>query len=116
MKTTDHNIETLQRHLKEEAADLRRRAERLESLSQTLVSSVRTEVATVHTFEFVAQEAIDIITHRSNVHPQSIARVCSSLAADAAVEWADAQREAAFKAALAAEMSAFDTTPTPVVR
>lgn len=90
MKTTDHNIENLRRHLKDEANWMRMRAKRLDALSTNVKDLVAAGTATVHTFEFVAQEAIDIMTHRSNVHPQSVARVCASLAADAAVEWAKA--------------------------
>lgn len=91
MKITDHNIETLRRHLKDEADAMRERAKRLDDLAFAVKKDVKAGVATVHTFEFVAQEAIDIMTHRSNVHPQSIARVCASLAADAAVEWVEKQ-------------------------
>lgn len=95
MKTTDHNIETLRRHLQTEANVMRERAKRLDRLATALTNDVKAGTATMHTFEFIAQEAIDIITHRSNVHPQSIARTCASLAADAAVEWVEAQAKAA---------------------
>lgn len=91
MKTTDHNVEQLKRHLKEEADALRARAERLDELSAATIVAVRRQSSTAHTFEYVAQEAISIITHRSNVHPESIARTCVSLAAEAAAEWVKAQ-------------------------
>lgn len=94
MKTTDHNVENLRRSLRDEANVLRQRAKRLDALATNVKEQVRSGIATVHTFEFVAQEAIDIVTHRSNIHPQTIARVCASLAADAAVEWANNQTAA----------------------
>lgn len=93
MKTTDHNIETLARSIRSEATACRERAKRLDRLASQMNTDVRTGHATVHTFEFVAQEAIDIMTHRSNVFPQTIARTAASAAADAAVEWTKAARE-----------------------
>ena len=91
MKTTDHNVDYLCRSLHGEAESLRSRIIRLENLAKQVKRDVRDGAATVHTFEFVAQEAIDISTHRSNVFLSSIARTCASLAADAAVEWAEKQ-------------------------
>lgn len=36
---------------------------------------------------------MDILTHRSNVHPETIVRACSRLAAHAAVRWTKAHPE-----------------------
>lgn len=95
MKTTDHNVDYLRRSLRDEAEAMRARAARLDALAQSVKTWVQDGTANVHGFEFVAQEAIDIITHRSNVHPQTIARTCASLAADAAVEFVQAQAKSA---------------------
>lgn len=94
MKTTDHNIDYLRRSLRDEATSLRERAKRLDSLASQMVENVREGLATVYTFEYVAQEAISTVTHRSNVHVQSIARYGALAAADAAVEWAEKKRAA----------------------
>jgi hypothetical protein len=88
MKTTDHNIDYLRRSLRDEAVSLRERAKRLDKLATQMVEDVRSGDATVYTFEYVSQEAISTVTHRSNVHVQMIARYGALAAADAAVEWA----------------------------
>lgn len=92
MKITDHNVDGLRRALADEAASLRARAKELESLSASIREQVKGGFATAHTFEYVAQEAASTLTHRSNVHPQTIMRYCTLLAAEAAVEWAEKQR------------------------
>jgi len=91
MKITDHNVEQLSRHLREEAAACRYKADRLEGLATTMIEDVQAKAVTGHTFEFIAQEAVDIMTHRSNVHPQFIARTCVSLGMEAAEEWTRAR-------------------------
>lgn len=94
MKTSDHEVESLKQALNDEAAKMRERADKLDSLAKTMVSQIRLNQSTPHTFEFVAQEAIDVITHRSSVMPQTIARQSAACAAIAAVEWAEKQRTA----------------------
>jgi hypothetical protein len=91
MKKSDHNVETLTRHLRDEANSLRERAKKLDALTTHMTKSVVSKDYSPHTFEFIAQEAIDITTHRSNVHLPGIARTAAALAAEAAVEWADAK-------------------------
>lgn len=90
MKTSDHTVQELLRHLKDEAVSLRERAKRLETLATWTTEAIKDGPVTPHAFEFLAQEAIDVVTHRSNVHLQFIARSCTTLAAEAAVDWAKA--------------------------
>lgn len=104
MKTTDHNVTRLKEELRAEAKKMRERARHLDDLAAVVHRNVKDGYSNVHTFEYVAQQAISEITHRSSVMPQSIARYCTLLAADAAVEWAEKERIAAMDAALAAEL------------
>lgn len=87
MKTTDHNVDYLRRCIRDEATMMRQRAKRLDALASRMNAEVKEGTATAGTFSFVAQEAVDIITHRSTVFPQAIARQAATCAADAAVEW-----------------------------
>lgn len=94
MKTTDHNVENLRRSLRDEAAAMRARAKELDALATNVTKQIKSGIAAVHTFEYIGQEAISIITHRSSVHAEIIVRSCATLAAEAAVEWVEAQRVA----------------------
>lgn len=103
MKATDHNVDYLRRSLRDEAVWLRRRAQQLDGIATAMTKDVKAGIANPHTFEFVVQEVASLLTHRSNVFPQTIFRACTSLAAEAAVEWAENKRIAEMDAALAAE-------------
>lgn len=104
MKTTDHDFYSLKQALRDEAAMMRERAKRLDSLTTRITAEVKDKTATAGSFSFVGQEAIDIITHRSTVMPQQIARQAATCAAQAAVEWDEKRRIAEMDAALAREM------------
>lgn len=103
MKTTDHNFDSLKRALRDEAVMMRERAKRLDSLATRITAEVKNGTASAGSFSFVAQEAVDIITHRSTVMPQQIARQAAICYGIAAVEWTEQQRIANMDEALARE-------------
>ncbi len=90
MDRSNHDYERLLQALQDEINWTAQRASNLRVMRDAIKSHRNNYVA--EGWAQVGQDIVSELTHRSNVHPQTIVRSCALLAADAAIDWDAKQR------------------------